>query len=517
MILIEVSQKTVEGEDTGDPIHVYTQFYLPVDGKRRLEILWCLKKNAGNPAIATITLLNERIYTDEELGVSSLKIRQVVIGARLKFSDFFERLSEGYNVLCNADIFFDETLARVRRSDIHCTKKMYALLRYEYRGEDDLEECPIFGPRNDSMDTWIIHSAQGLTEEMRRGFRFFLGAPGCDNKVAYLFRILGYTVYNDPVFIRTYHNHAEETRRYALARVKPPYMLVAPARMGMEDTADIYHYDRTNNRLMEYIRYKLASKAPFVIPRIAGVENNSAMIGAQPTVDYEKFEGVWKYLKNNAGISVPTVESLREYSRFYLNAFHRCDIYASWEPWGHYIPHIQQSHDFITTNFPKPQIWAFGYDIFHYIHGTPWTHALRGKRLLIISPFVDLFEDNAYQIRLFPECTFVFLKPPQTQGEEYSGDWRGPFAGFCDEVRKLEFDVALCSCGGYGNPICGFIHSIGKSAIYVGGVLQMYFGVYGNRWLDERKDAVLMYMSDKWQRPSMKPRGYKSIENGCYW
>ena len=36
---------------------------------------------------------------------------------------------------------------------------------------------------------------------------------------------------------------------------------------------------------------------------------------------------------------------------------------------------------------------------------------------------------------------------------------------FCTEIMKIkdDFDVALCSCGGYGNPICAFIYNIGKS------------------------------------------------------
>ena len=84
----------------------------------------------------------------------------------------------------------------------------------------------------------------------------------------------------------------------------------------------------------------------------------------------------------------------------------------------------------------------------------------------------------------------------------------------------MSFDVALCSCGGYGNPVCSFIYSqLGKSAIYVGGVLQMYFGIYGARWLRERKDVLLLFMNEHWSRPSEaeRPISSQSIENNCYW
>jgi hypothetical protein len=84
---------------------------------------------------------------------------------------------------------------------------------------------------------------------------------------------------------------------------------------------------------------------------------------------------------------------------------------------------------------------------------------------------------------------------------------------------KDTFDVALCSCGGYANPVCYYLYTIGKSAIYVGGVLQMYFGIYGNRWMKERPEIMKLYMNSHWKRPSSSetPLGASSIENKCYW
>jgi len=143
MLFIENSPVTVVGEATTDPITVFTQFYIPTDPERYREIQYCLAQNATNQGIVRIVLLNERHYTPEELGASTEKIVQVIIGRRLLFSDFFEHMKEGYNVLTNADIFFDTTLLNVRRSDIHSARKMYALLRYEFRGSA-LEECNLF-------------------------------------------------------------------------------------------------------------------------------------------------------------------------------------------------------------------------------------------------------------------------------------------------------------------------------------------------------------------------------------
>ena len=56
------------------------------------------------------------------------------------------------------------------------------------------------------------------------------------------------------------------------------------------------------------------------------------------------------------------------------------------------------------------------------------------------------------------------------------------FEMMCDDISKIDFDVALLGCGGYGLPLCNYIrHTLGKSAIYVGGGLQLLFGVMGSR------------------------------------
>ena len=82
-----------------------------------------------------------------------------------------------------------------------------------------------------------------------------------------------------------------------------------------------------------------------------------------------------------------------------------------------------------------------------------------------------------------------------------------------------QFDVALVSCGGYANPICSFIYENGKSAIYVGGVLQMYFGILGARWLQERPDIIKLFSNKYWSRPKSteRPINSQNVEGGCYW
>lgn len=510
-MFITSSRQTQCGDPTEDPIHLVTQFYVPADMQRYNEIKLALRMNAENCRIDTITLMNERIYTIDELGVYSPKIKQINIGRRLKFSDAFESRQHGYTVLVNSDIFLDDTISRVQCSDIHSRQAIFALLRYE--------SGILFGPRPDSQDTWIIHSSAKLTRTDISAFRFNLGVPGCDNKVCYLFALLGFEIYNDPNFIKTHHLHASTERNYT-KRMDPPFLNIYPAGMTCTvfgtstDTISAilktYDFNDCNDRLRTYI-----SSTHFIVPRIAGIENNTAHAGAMKRNIPDTLRRV---MKINAGIYLPTTESVATYAHAYLKAFHLCDMYASWEPWGNYHGHISDSQRFIQTNICKPEIGAFVFDIFHYLKN-PWTHALRGKCILIVSPFVDEIRTQplAYHTDLFPDCTFVYLKPPQTHGEEPSREWSIEFTDFCKSIDCLKFDVALCSCGGYGNPICAYIYTTGRSAIYVGGVLQMYFGLYGSRWIKERKEVLALNLDKHWKRPTLKPRGHAAIESSCYW
>jgi hypothetical protein len=552
MIILNHSDKAAVTTATDDPINIFCQFFLPRTEERITEIRDCLRRNVENAAVTRIYLLNERIYTTEELGVASDKIVQVDVSRRLRFSDVFDYIASesiaGYNVIVNSDIFVDETIDHLRTTTLHTTKSMMALLRYEWNnGEPNL-----FGPRMDSQDTWIVHSAHTPTASQRPAFAFEFGKPGCDNKLAYLFTILGYTIINDPALIRTYHAHREMTRDYTIKdRVDPPYAMVIPYGYPITDITpalgvnlrelaarskgltEIRHED--NLLLHAYIKGKLDEGHRFLIPRIAGIENNFAIFGeickrsgqVDPQIA-QYFAQVNYAMKNNAGVLMTSQESIMKYSDLYVAALDNAELIGGWELYGTYYPHIRSSYDYVRQKYQKPAFfWTFAMDIFHYIHGLPWTHALRGQRLLIVSAFADsineMLEDRAkiYGVDLFPGCTITTIKPPQTQAAEPSREFDVELAEFCERLDAIKgtYDVALVACGGYGNLVCNHIYTTGHSAIYVGGVLQMYFGILGERWLRERPDIVTLYLNEHWRRPkdTEKPRNFQAVEGSCYW
>lgn len=535
------SKKTEPSENVPGKIILIQQFFIPKDKSRLNELQQTLKCNCHNESIDKIVLLNEQIYTNEELGTADTKIEQINISKRLTYKDVFEysnKLEEDtYIVLANTDIFFDASIKRVRESGLTSSKKAYALLRHEY-DRPSLKECELFGPRCESQDSWIWNSKWKIPDNLLKIFNVELGLPGCDNRIIYLLILSGFMCYNEPLWIKCFHYHLTNIRGYANKKEKAsqPYYGIHPYIENGEKQDDYHSFEpiQENNNFKNYLDDKINKNENFIIPRMAGIENEITLIGAtiiqNKSTSNEQVERIKKMvpvLKNNAGVLLQDVNSICNYANLYLSAFSKCDRYFWWAPWGNVAVHIATSWDFIVNNFKCKKFDALSLDIFNTIHNNPWTLALKGKRILIISSFIESIKEKIdirekiYGIDLFPECEFVFLKPPQTHGNNESRKFEIEHNEFLDNINDIKdtFDIALCSCGGYGNPICSEIYDMGKSAIYVGGVLQMYFGIYGERWMRERPDILRVYMNEHWSRPkeSEKPTNHKAVENNCYW
>lgn len=547
-----ISNDVELGDEVMGDIILITQFFNGGTQARANELKASLRVNVNNPYINKIILLNERMYSSKELGVNSDKVQQVVIGTRLDYKAVFDAVEtlslQGYIVLSNLDVFFDKTISNVRKSGIANEKAMFCLLRYEYNPGKPVNEAPLFNYLADSQDTWIWHSNYNVSSKERTIMDFQLGIPGCDNTFAYVSQLLGYKVYNTPNVIKSYHNHTSNQRTYNqhTQRTPQPYYSVraivdiSPFDKHRQDPNHPFTFQGENVNFCNYLRETISNNIPFIVPRMGGIEHMYAVLGAQAGqrgrfIDSEAsfLNKTRAVMKNNAGVFLPDGSSVVDYATAYLNSFHKCQAYFDWEPQGDvalsYGGDLQKTFEFIYTNFPRKRFWAFGVaDIFHVVHQEkPWTQELSGKRILVISPFADTFEkqlphlSKIYGRDMFPNCSFTFLKPPITNGKNPSRPFAEEMDDFANRIEYIKdtFDIALVSCGGYGSPILGRIYDMGKSAIYIGGVLQMYFGVYGSRWERERPLVMDLFKNEYWVRPSSeeRPQGFETVENSCYW
>lgn len=544
----------VELEDpVDDEIILITQFFISKDKKRQNELITSLQVNVANPFINKIILLNEREYTKEELGSSSDKIKQIVISKRLSFRDVFEIVEKeklnGYIVLSNLDIFFDKTINIIKKTGISHKKMFFSLLRYEYYPGMKFEKMKLFYHYSDSQDTWIWHSNFNLNEKERNVLDFQLGIPGCDNTITYMAMVLGFEVINDPVLIKSYHNHITKVRNYDSNTIKTlkPYFCVHPPRLMSDDNSikiDMKHpfnFIGENMNFKNYLKEKITNNKNFIVPRLAGIEHMFAIIGLNAKnkgmVDNNEnnfLNSRMSVMKNNAGIKLENIMDVINYSDNYLSAFEKCDGYFDWEPYGNvacgYGGLLEHMYEVIQKIHPNhKRFWSLGVlDIFHLIKLPDiWTQELSNKRILIISSFSETFKkqlpnlSKIYDRDLFPNCEFLFLIPPATNGINDSEIFTIELDKFSKNIEEIKdkFDIALVSCGGYGNLILNRIYDMGKSAIYVGGVLQMFFGVYGSRWERERELVMKLYKNEYWVRPSAneRPNGFENVEQSCYW
>jgi hypothetical protein len=162
-----------------------------------------------------------------------------------------------------------------------------------------------------------------------------------------------------------------------------------------------------------------------------------------------------------------------------------------------------------------------------------WIRSLVGKKVLVIHPFGETikkqYKQNRHEIypdrNWLPDFDLSVYKPFQTAGKSnpISGpkNWPEALQFMLDDISGLTFDIALISAGAYGLPLAAGIKKSGKTAIHVGGVLQLFFGIRGGRWdqVSSHYSSLTKYNSKYWVRPTRDetPEWSKSVEGGAYW
>lgn len=165
-----------------------------------------------------------------------------------------------------------------------------------------------------------------------------------------------------------------------------------------------------------------------------------------------------------------------------------------------------------------------------FLWQNPWTKYLKGKKVLVVHPFVDSiryqYEHNREKLFKDPDVLPEFaelltVKAVQTiadQKDPRFETWFDALQYMKDEISKLDFDIALIGCGAYGMCLAAHVKRMGKQAVHLAGWIQMLFGVYGERWIKDQPQYS-KFINKYWIRPleSERPKGAEKVENGCYW
>lgn len=165
-----------------------------------------------------------------------------------------------------------------------------------------------------------------------------------------------------------------------------------------------------------------------------------------------------------------------------------------------------------------------------------WTKALKGKKVLVVSPFSDTIKQQyAKRELLFPGkeilpefsllLTYRSLMTIGDMKDERFETWFDALEFMKREILKLDFDIALLGCGAYGFPLAAEIKRAGKQAVHMGGILQILFGIMGKRWDRTRigteihiREDIAKYYNENWTYPlETKPSEASKVEYGPYW
>jgi len=128
------------------------------------------------------------------------------------------------------------------------------------------------------------------------------------------------------------------------------------------------------------------------------------------------------------------------------------------------------------------------------------------KKILIISPFSESIKyqsqltriNNLINNYIFPNCTFLTYNTPITYNnandnldEVVCENWLEQCTNMEKEIEILDFDIALLSCASYANCLGSFIaNKMNKKSIYIGGVLNVLFNIYGSRYDDDFYNSI---------------------------
>ncbi|CDD92533.1 uncharacterized protein BN794_00959 [Coprobacillus sp. CAG:826] len=266
----------------------------------------------------------------------------------------------------------------------------------------------------------------------------------------------------------------------------------------------------------EILKQMILSNEPFSAVRFGAVElscvNNHEKIQLGFKKKY-KVPVIYS-IKNGAGVFPTTKESLDQYSMTAIQAFSDATILG--------ISGVHMEDYFYKKYASKCRV--IQYEAFEPLRGD-WIQALKGKKVLVISPFANDIQKQYDRIDLvfedgkIPQFDLQVFQCVQTLAEEKDSrftSWNEALSWMEEEISKLDFDIALVGAGAYGSPLCSFIaKTLHRQAIQTGGATQTMFGIIGKRW--EKREHVAKYINEYWIRPTLKPKGYENVEKGCYW
>lgn len=275
------------------------------------------------------------------------------------------------------------------------------------------------------------------------------------------------------------------------------------ARFGSIELAAFLNYLQVNHKLPE--------KDCFELP--------GYLLGEK--IPYWYSIGTKRGLCNNAGFFPypPSDDMLQKWGCLVEKDLKEVDVLLRWLKMEDSVLNMNMNMNFLPyKNIELP-----------FCFKNPYIEALRGKKVLVISPFSNSIRSQFLRLRdvwrdynpkMAPEYELItFQSYNVLRGNETIPNintWFDALSDMKDRIQMMDFDIALIGCGAYAFHLAAHVKRMGKKSITTCGATQLLYGIYGNRWADWLESKKIR--NEFWIHPfDAKPYGYEKVENSAYW
>lgn len=276
----------------------------------------------------------------------------------------------------------------------------------------------------------------------------------------------------------------------------------------------------------DYIADLILSGKPFFAGRFGNTELSivtsvlrNRILGRTKENDTRLEEWFYRSIEG-AGFFPDDIRLADQFTDVMLDACSQIDLLGMWHLW---------MEDYVISEYMPNTKLTYLLRLEPWLASNPWSAALKGKKVLIIHPFVETIRKQYDKRKLIypdrnvlPEFDLKLMKAVQTSAGEKDdrfADWFEALEYMYQEAMKIDFDVAIIGCGAYGMPLGAKLKKAGKQAIHLGGATQLLFGIKGRRWEENYPSKIANCFNDEWTYPSESETPVKAmvVEKACYW
>ncbi|NJB35389.1 hypothetical protein [Croceivirga sp. JEA036] len=217
-----------------------------------------------------------------------------------------------------------------------------------------------------------------------------------------------------------------------------------------------------------------------------------------------------------SGFFPPTQDKVEAFCELMLKDIEELDVLGSW---------LQEERHMESGLKGVQQVVLE--DLEPFFTPNPWTHALAGKKVLVVHPFTETIEkqyqkkDLIFPDGLLPDFELKTVKAVQSVAgaETAYEDWFEALEAMKQQIDATDYEVAIIGCGAYGFPLAAHVKRSGKKAIHLAGATQLLFGIKGKRWENYIVWPYMNLFNEHWVRPgeNEKPKNAQIVEGACYW